>query len=51
MTVIQDAVQTTAIGLGPVAGRIGADITGIDVSRLLALDQVSAIRDALVVAD
>ena len=49
MTVIQDAVQASAIGLRPVAGHIGADITDIDISRPLAPEQVSAIRD--VVAD
>ena len=49
MMVIQDAVQTSAAGPRPVAARIGADITGIDISRPLAPEQVSAIRD--VVAD
>ena len=47
MTVIQDAGPASAIGLRPVAGHIGADITDIDISRPLAPEQVSAIRDAL----
>src|ERR1700728_5461195 len=47
MTVIEDSAQTSAIGLRPVAGHIGADITDIDISRPLAPEQVAAIRDAL----
>jgi alkyl sulfatase len=43
MTVIQD----TAIGVRPVAGHIGADITGLDIARPLTAEQVAAIRDAL----
>jgi hypothetical protein len=47
MTVIQDAVQASGVGLRPVAGHIGADITDIDISRPLAPEQVAGIRDAL----
>ena len=43
MTVIQD----TAIGVKPVAGHIGADISGLDIARPLTAEQVAAIRDAL----
>ena len=45
---IQDVRQApTAVGVRPVAGHIGADITGIDISRPLAPEQVAAVRDAL----
>jgi alpha-ketoglutarate-dependent sulfate ester dioxygenase len=54
MTAIQDAVTapappaaTAAPGVRPVAGHIGADISGVDISRPLADEQVAAIRDAL----
>jgi hypothetical protein len=40
MTVIQD----TAIGVRPVAGHIGADITRLDIARPLTAEQVTAIR-------
>jgi taurine dioxygenase len=43
MTVLQD----TVIGVKPVAGHIGADITGLDIARPLTADQVAAIRVAL----
>jgi hypothetical protein len=51
MTVIEDSARASAIGLRPVAGHIGADITDIDISRPLAPEQVAAIRDALLVDD
>jgi taurine dioxygenase len=48
MTAIQDAVAApAAVGVRPVAGHIGADITGVDISRPLAPEQVAAIRGAL----
>jgi alpha-ketoglutarate-dependent sulfate ester dioxygenase len=48
MTAIQDVRATTAaVGVRPVAGHIGADITDVDLSRPLAPEQVAAIRDAL----
>jgi alpha-ketoglutarate-dependent taurine dioxygenase len=48
MTAIQDVRQApAAIGVRPVAGHIGADVTGLDISRPLAPGQVAAIRDAL----
>jgi alpha-ketoglutarate-dependent sulfate ester dioxygenase len=48
MTAIQDAPETiTALGVRPVAGHIGADITGVDISGPLTALQVAAIRDAL----
>jgi alpha-ketoglutarate-dependent taurine dioxygenase len=47
MTAIQDAVQAPAVGVRPVAGHIGADITGVDISKPLRPEQVAAIRDAL----
>jgi alpha-ketoglutarate-dependent sulfate ester dioxygenase len=48
MTAIQDERQApAALGVRPVAGHIGADVTGVDISRPLAPDQVAAIRDAL----
>jgi alpha-ketoglutarate-dependent taurine dioxygenase len=45
MTATHDTIQ--AVGVRPVAGHIGADITGVDISRPLAPEQVAAIRDAL----
>jgi alpha-ketoglutarate-dependent taurine dioxygenase len=47
MTAIQDAVQATAVGVRPVAGHVGADITGVDISKPLTPEQVAAVRDAL----
>jgi taurine dioxygenase len=49
MTVIQDAAAApaAAVGVRPVAGHIGADISGVDISKPLSEQQVSAIRDAL----
>ena len=44
MTVTQ---ETTHIGVRPVAGHIGADITGIDIARPLTSSQVDAVKDAL----
>lgn len=44
MTVTQ---ETTQISIRPVAGHIGADITGVDIARPLTAKQVDAIRDAL----
>lgn len=35
------------IGVRPVAGHIGADITGVDISQPLSDDQVTEIREAL----
>jgi taurine dioxygenase len=43
MTITQD----TAIGVRPVAGHIGADITGIDIARPLTAGQLETVRDAL----
>ncbi|HYZ56788.1 MAG TPA: TauD/TfdA family dioxygenase [Streptosporangiaceae bacterium] len=49
MTAIQDevAAPAAAVGVRPVAGHIGADITSVDISKPLSEEQVSAIRDAL----
>lgn len=47
MTAIQESVQTADIGVRPVAGHIGADITDIDISRPLSAEQVASVRDAL----
>ena len=49
MTAIQDINETTTAGITvtPVAGHIGADITGVDIAEPLAPEQVDAIRDAL----
>lgn len=44
MTVTQ---ETTQISTRPVAGHIGADITGVDIARPLTAEQVDVIRDAL----
>jgi alpha-ketoglutarate-dependent sulfate ester dioxygenase len=46
MTAIQD-VRAAAVGVRPVAGHIGADITDVDISRPLTPEQVAAVRDAL----
>jgi alpha-ketoglutarate-dependent taurine dioxygenase len=46
MTAIQD-VRAAAVGVRPVAGHIGADITEVDISRPLTPEQVAAVRDAL----
>ena len=45
MTAIADV--RAAVGVRPVAGHIGADITGVDISRPLPPEQVAAVRDAL----
>ncbi|MBO0801455.1 MAG: TauD/TfdA family dioxygenase [Nocardiopsaceae bacterium] len=47
MTVIQEPARAADIGVRPVAGHIGADITGVDMSKPLPAGQVAAIRDAL----
>ncbi len=48
MTATQDVRQApAAVGVRPVAGHIGADITDVDISRPLAPAQVDAIRSAL----
>ena len=49
MTTIQDVrqVTTAAVQVRPVAGHIGADISGVDISEPLTADQVAAIQDAL----
>jgi alpha-ketoglutarate-dependent sulfate ester dioxygenase len=47
MTAIQDIETATAVGVRPVAGHIGADISGIDISKPLTADQVAAIQNAL----
>jgi alpha-ketoglutarate-dependent sulfate ester dioxygenase len=47
MTTTQDTQQVLTVGVRPVAGHIGADITDIDISRPLTPEQVTAIRDAL----
>jgi alpha-ketoglutarate-dependent taurine dioxygenase len=46
MTAIAD-VRAAAVDVRPVAGHIGADITGVDISRPLPPEQVAAVRDAL----
>jgi alpha-ketoglutarate-dependent taurine dioxygenase len=46
MTAIQD-VRAAAVGVRPVAGHIGADITEVDISRPLTPEQVAVVRDAL----
>jgi alpha-ketoglutarate-dependent sulfate ester dioxygenase len=45
MTAIQDIA--TDITVKPVAGHIGADISGIDISRPLTAEQVAEIQDTL----
>lgn len=45
MTAIADV--RAAVGVRPVAGHIGADIAGVDISRPLPPEQVAAVRDAL----
>jgi alpha-ketoglutarate-dependent taurine dioxygenase len=48
MTAIQEIPsQATGVKVRPVAGHIGADISGVDISQPLTDDEVSAIRDAL----
>jgi taurine dioxygenase len=49
MTAIQDATETPvpAVTARPVAGHIGADISGVDISKPLTPEQADAIRDAL----
>jgi taurine dioxygenase len=48
MTAIQDIRESaTDVGVRPVAGHIGADISGLDIARPLAPEQVAAVRDAL----
>ena len=47
MTTTQDTQQALTVGVRPVAGHIGADITDIDISRPLTPEQVTAISDAL----
>src|SRR3984957_17838756 len=49
MTAIQEIHETTSAGITvtPVAGHIGADISGVDIAGPLAPEQVDAIRDAL----
>jgi alpha-ketoglutarate-dependent taurine dioxygenase len=48
MTAIQDAAQAPAtVGVRQVAGHIGADISGVDISKPLSNDEVAAIQDAL----
>lgn len=47
MTTTQETRQVLTVGVRPVAGHIGADITDIDISRSLTPEQVTAIRDAL----
>jgi len=46
MTVTHDAPRT-AIEARPVAGHIGADISGVDISQPLSAETVAQIRDAL----
>jgi alpha-ketoglutarate-dependent sulfate ester dioxygenase len=49
MTVIQDAATATESGVQvrPVAGHIGADISGVDIAQPLTGGQLAAVRDAL----
>ena len=47
MTTTQDTRQALAVGVRPVAGHIGADITDIDIARPLTAEQLTAVRDAL----
>jgi taurine dioxygenase len=49
MTAIQDVAEAPAptVGARPVAGHIGADISGVDISKPLTEEQAGAIRDAL----
>jgi taurine dioxygenase len=48
MTAIEEIQDVaTVIGVRPVAGHIGADISGVDISQPLSGDQVAALRDAL----
>jgi taurine dioxygenase len=46
MTAIQDTTQT-ALSVRPVAGHIGADISGVDIAEPLTPGQLTAITDAL----
>jgi taurine dioxygenase len=49
MTAIQDTADApvSTVRVRPVAGHIGADISGADISRPLTAEQADAIRDAL----
>ena len=49
MTAIQDTAEApvSTVAVRPVAGHIGADISGVDISRPLTGEQADAIRDAL----
>lgn len=47
MTSIEESVQVASVGVRPVAGHIGADITGVDMSGPLSAGQVEAVREAL----
>jgi alpha-ketoglutarate-dependent sulfate ester dioxygenase len=49
MTVTQDVNKgvVPTVGVKPVAGHIGADITDVDIARPLSAEYVDAIRDAL----
>jgi taurine dioxygenase len=51
LTVTQEFQQTGqhdgSVNVRPVAGHIGADISGVDISRPLSPDQVATIQDAL----
>jgi taurine dioxygenase len=47
MTAISESAQAADVTVRPVAGHIGADITGVDIAGPLTADQVDAIRDAL----
>jgi alkyl sulfatase len=49
MTAIQDTADApvSTVGVRPVAGHIGADISGADISRPLTGEQADAIRGAL----
>ena len=46
MTAIQDATETpvSAVTARPVAGHIGADISGVDISKPLAPEQTAAMK-------
>jgi alpha-ketoglutarate-dependent sulfate ester dioxygenase len=46
-TLAVDAVATGGVTVHPVAGRIGAEIAGVDISKPLAPEAVEAIRRAL----
>jgi alpha-ketoglutarate-dependent taurine dioxygenase len=47
MTTTQDTQQALTVGVRPVAGHIGADITDIDIARPLTPEQVTAVSEAL----